>query len=310
MMKLRRVTPIALMLIPLVASLIVAIILQSQSISNPILLFQERIDLGTLLLIIGGLLTVSLIGFWLLRQRAMTRYRITLENVSENAKQERRRFLQQLVHELKNPLTALKAEVAYLSDGLSDEMPGKVITDINAQIERIGNLIADLRKLTQIEEQPIEFEPVDINELLKEIVEAVTDHPGFLERHLQLTLLQQPWKLPSVPGDRGLLWLACYNLVDNALKFTPPAAEIEVRAFEARPWLIVEVTDNGPGIPPEELPHLFEELYRGKNSHGCPGSGLGLAMVQAIVARHKGDISVRSRFGQGTLFTMRLPVIS
>jgi two-component system OmpR family sensor kinase len=309
-MKLRRVTPIALMFIPLVAGLILAIILQSQSNYIPILLFQERIDLGTLLLAIGGLLTISLIGFWLLRQRTMARNRITAEKLREDAKQERRRFLQQLDHELKNPLTALKAEVAYLSVGLPDEKSGKVLSDINGQVERIGNLIADLRKLTQIEEQSIELEPVDINELLQEIVEAVKDHPGFAERHLQLTLLRQPWKLPSVPGDRGLLWLACYNLVDNALKFTPPAAEIEVRAFEARPWLIVEVTDNGPGIPTEELPYIFEELYRGKNSRGCPGSGLGLALVQAIVTRHKGDISVRSRFGQGTVFTMRLPIVS
>jgi two-component system OmpR family sensor kinase len=149
---------------------------------------------------------------------------------------------------------------------------------------------------------------VDVKELLQDIYEAVKDHPGFSARHLQLTLLHQPWKLPAVPGDRGLLWLACYNLVDNALKFTPPGAEIEVRAFEARPWLNVEVTDNGPGIPAEELPYIFEELYRGKNSRGCPGSGLGLALVQAIVTRHKGDIAVRSRFGQGTVFTMRLPV--
>lgn len=309
-MKLRRVTPIALMLIPLVAGLIPAIILQSQLIFNPVLLFQGRIDLGSLFFIIGLVLTIGLFGFWLLRQREMARNRITTEEVREDAKQERRRFLQQLDHELKNPLTALNAEVAYLSQGLLDEKPGKVLSDINVQVERIGKLIADLRKLTQIEEQPIEFEPVDIKELLEEILDAAKDHSGFSERHLQLTLLQQPWKLPSVSGDRGLLWLACYNLVDNALKFTPPAGDIEVRAFEARPWLIVEVTDNGPGIPSEELPHIFEELYRGKNSRGCPGSGLGLALVQAIVARHQGEISVRSQSGKGTVFTMRLPVIN
>ncbi len=308
-MKLRRVTPIALMLIPLITGLILALILQSQSISNPILLFQERIDLGTLLLIIGGLLTTGLIGFRLLQQRIIVRNRITTDKVRTEAKLERRRFIQQLDHELKNPLTALKAEVTYMSQALPDEKLGKALSDINSQVERIGSLIADLRKLAQIEEQQIEPETVDIEELLQEILEAAKDHPSFSEHHIQMTMLQQPWKLLSVQGDRNLLWLACYNLVDNALKFTPPSSEIEVRAFEARPWLIVEVTDNGPGIPSEELPHIFEELYRGKNSQGCSGSGLGLALVQAIAARHKGDISVHSRSGQGTVFTMRLPVV-
>jgi len=308
-MKLQRVTIIGLMLAPLVTGLILAVILQSQLIFNPVLLFQGRIDLGSLLLIIGVLLTASFLSFWILRQRAMARDQIISEKIRQDTKQERSRFLQQLDHELKNPLTALKAELAYMSQGVVEEQPGKVLNDINDQVERIEHLINDLRKLTQIEEQPIECEPVDINELLQEIIESVKDHPGFSERHLNLTLLQPPWKLPALQGDRGLLWLACFNLVDNALKFTPPSAEIEVRAFEVRPWLIVEVTDNGPGIPSEELPHIFEELYRGKNSRGCPGSGLGLALVRAIVARHKGDISVRSRFGQGTVFTMRLPVV-
>ncbi len=309
-MKLKRLTIVGLMLVPLVIGLILAIILQSRLIFNPILLFQGRIDLGSLLLMIGFLLTAVPLGFWLSRQRALARDQIISEKIKQDTKQERSRFLQQLDHELKNPLTALKAELAYMTQGTFEEQPGKILNDINDQVNRIEHLITDLRKLTQIEEQPVEYEPVDINELLQEIIESVKDHPGFSERHLNLTLLQPPWKLPSIQGDRGLLWLACYNLVDNALKFTPPAADIEVRAFEARPWLIVEVTDNGPGIPSEELPHIFEELYRGKNSLGCPGSGLGLALVQAIVARHQGEISVRSRSGQGTVFTMRLPVVS
>lgn len=308
-MKLHRMTVIALILTPLVVGAILAIALQSKLVTNPVLHFQALIDLGTLLLIIGGLLTAAFLGFWSLRHREMARDRINAEKIREDTKQERRRFLQQLDHELKNPLTALQAELAYLSQEGPIEQASKVLSDMNDQVERIRHLITDLRKLTQIEEQPIESEPVDINELLQEIVEAVKDHPGFAERRLHLTLLQSPWKLPPVSGDRGLLWLACFNLVDNALKFTPPSSEIEVRAFEVSPWLIVEVTDNGLGIPPEELPHIFEELYRGKNARGCPGSGLGLTLVQTIVARHDGTITVRSRSGEGTVFTMRLPVI-
>lgn len=307
-MKLRQLAAIALVLSPLAVGLILAVVLQSPIVANPVLRFQARADLGTLLLVAGCLLTASAFGFWSLRRRASARLRIEVEKASEKARQERRRFLRQLDHELKNPLTALQAELAYLSEGVPMEQTGKVLHDMNDQVARISRLILDLRKLAQIEEQDIEHEPVDIGELLQEVVEALQDHPGFPERHLHLTLLQTPWKLPPVPGDRGLLWLACFNLVDNALKFTPPSSEIEVRAFETSPWLVVEVADNGPGIAPEDLPHVFEELYRGKNARGCPGSGLGLALVKAIVARHEGDISVRSRPGQGTVFTMRLPV--
>ncbi|MFH1906408.1 MAG: HAMP domain-containing sensor histidine kinase [Chloroflexota bacterium] len=309
-MKLRRGSVIALILSPLAVGLILAIFLQSPGVTNPVLRFQIRADLGTLILIAGGLLTASALGFWSFRRRANTRLRMAVENVREEAKGERRRFLRQLDHELKNPLTALQAELAYLAEGVPIEQTGKVLRDMNDQAERIGRLITDLRKLAQIEEQAFEREPVDIGELLQEVVEAVQDHPGLPERCLHLTLLQSPWKLPPVPGDRGLLWLACFNLVDNALKFTPPSSEIEVRAFEVSPWLVVEVTDNGPGIPPEDLPYIFEEFYRGKNVRGCPGSGLGLALVRAIMARHGGDIAVRSRSGQGTVFTLRLPLAS
>jgi DNA-binding response OmpR family regulator len=150
---------------------------------------------------------------------------------------------------------------------------------------------------------------VRIAELRQEVVEAAQDHPGYLERSLKLTLLHSPWRLSKVRGDRGLLWLACFNLVDNALKFTPPECQIEVRAFEVNPWLVMEVTDNGPGIQPEDLPYVFEELYRGKNARGCPGSGLGLPLVRTIVIRHEGRIDIRSRQGQGTVFAMHLPAV-
>jgi two-component system OmpR family sensor kinase len=309
-MKLRRVIPILLILFPLATGLILAMTLQSGWVINPILRFQARVDLGTMSLITGGILTLALFSFRLFRRKTDVRLQNVMASVREEAKQERRRFLRQLDHELKNPLTALRTEVAYLSQEMPLEPAGKVLGDMNDQIERIERLITDLRKLAQIEEQAIEHEPVDMGELLQEVVEAMQNHPGASERSLRLIMLQSPWKLPPVLGDRGLLWLACFNLVDNALKFTPPSSEIEVRAFEVNPWVVVEVVDNGSGIPPEDLPHIFEELYRGKNARGCAGSGLGLALVRAIVARHEGDITVRSRPGQGTVFTLRLPLAS
>jgi two-component system OmpR family sensor kinase len=108
-------------------------------------------------------------------------------------------------------------------------------------------------------------------------------------------------------GDWDLLFLAIYNLLDNALKFTRVRDTIEIRAFESSSNVIIEVADTGPGIPQEELPRVWEELYRGRGARGIPGSGLGLALVRAIVDRHSGWVAVRSRHGQGTVVTVRLP---
>ena len=114
---------------------------------------------------------------------------------------------------------------------------------------------------------------------------------------------------PCIVGDRDLLVLAMYNLVENALKFTSAQESVEVRAMEDGKAVVMEVADSGAGIPPEDLPKIFEELYRGSNARGTEGSGLGLALVSRIVALHGGQIEVRSRQTEprGTVFTIRLP---
>jgi two-component system, OmpR family, sensor kinase len=116
-----------------------------------------------------------------------------------------------------------------------------------------------------------------------------------------------PWFLPEVRGDADLLYLALRNVLGNAAKFTQPDEAIQVRAFEDTNHIVVEVADEGSGIPEEELPYVTEELYRGKEARGLPGSGLGLALVRAIVERHGGQVSIRSRVKQGTVVSLRLP---
>jgi two-component system OmpR family sensor kinase len=111
-----------------------------------------------------------------------------------------------------------------------------------------------------------------------------------------------------VPGDFDLLVLVAHNLLDNAIKFTRPGDTLEVRAFEDGASVVVEVADTGPGIPEDELPHVWEELYRGSSGRGVPGSGLGLALARAIILRHGGQLAMRSRAGQGTVVTVRLPL--
>jgi two-component system OmpR family sensor kinase len=306
-MILRRLLTALALTLPFWLALLIDLALNALGSRTDILNLQARIDLGTFLLIVGALLSLIILVIWvtrLVKERWTLRLQVT---VQREALQLRRRFLAQLDHELKNPLTALHVAIAYLADGPDLENYDDAIRDMSAQADRLGRLVTDLRKLAELEEQEIDRQPVDMEGLFEEVMEAAQGHPDYQQRQVRLYILHDPWRLPAVYGDRGLLWLACYNLVDNALKFTPAGASVEVRAFESRPWLIVEVIDNGPGIAVKDLPHIFEDLYRGDNARCLPGSGLGLALVRAIVNLHQGTVTVRSQPGQGTVFTMRLP---
>lgn len=294
-------------LIPLAAGLTVAsLVLGVPGLTNPILYL--RVDLGTLAVISGLVLSVLLgagMAFWARTER---RGEKRVSDLRAQAAEERRRFLQRLDHELKNPLTAIHAGLANAVNGSTTTAQREALASVEAQVERISQLTADLRKLAELETRPLEREPVDMAELLREVVELAQEQPESDTRHVNLTLPQAPWPLSDVPGDWDLLFLAVYNLLDNALKFTQPGDTVEVRAFEDRASVIIEVADTGPGIPSDELPRVWEELYRGQGAQSIPGSGLGLALVRAIVERHGGQIRLRSRVEQGTVTTVRLPV--
>ena len=196
---------------------------------------------------------------------------------------ERRRFLQRLDHELKNPLTAIRAGLANVVNDSATATQAQALATVEAQVLRLSRLTADMRKLAELEARPLERTPVDVAELLHEAVALAQERPGARQRKLTLTLPQAPWPVPNVLGDWDLLFLAAYNLLDNALKFTRPGDTVEVRASEAGAFVIIEVADTGPGIPPEEVPRVWEELYRGRGARGIPGSGLGLSLVRAVV---------------------------
>jgi len=288
--------------LPLGLGLALAALWQAGLWYDPVLYL--RADVGTLLLLlgVGGTITWGLgLALWTLADRrceqALARWR-------QEQADSHRRFIQRLDHELKNPLTAIRAGLA----NLADQGDSPTLSSVRDQVDRLARLSADLRKLADLETQQVEREPVDLAHLLTELLELAQERPEAVIRHLRLTLPQAPWPLPPVAGDRDLLFLALYNLVDNAFKFSRPEDTIEIRAYEDGSAVVVEVADTGPGISEDELPHLGEELYRGSAARGIEGSGLGLALVQAIIARHQGTVAIRSRLGQGTVVTLRLPV--
>jgi two-component system OmpR family sensor kinase len=179
---------------------------------------------------------------------------------------------------------------------------------IEAEILRLSRLAAGLRKLAELGTQPRECTAVAVADLLQEVVKRAKGQPEAEGRHLTLALPQAPWPLPTILAEEDLLFLALYNLLDNALKFTRPGDRIEVRASEDGKRVVIVVADTGLGIPEEETPHVWEELYRGQEARAIPGSGLGLALVKAIINRHGGWVTLRSQIEQGTEVTVQLPV--
>jgi two-component system, OmpR family, sensor kinase len=238
------------------------------------------------------------------------------EEASQAALRDHQRFLLRLDHELKNPVTAIRAGLANLApspgglDGggpTTDPAAARALESISTQTRRLADLVADLRKLAELETRPLERFPVDLGDLLDEINEAACELPAAGDRTVTLSLPQAPWPVGTVPGDRDLLFLALHNLVVNAIKFSGPGDTIEVRARDDGDHVVVEVADTGIGIPDDEVGQIWDELARGSAARGTPGMGLGLAMVRVVVSRHGGTVGVRSRAGDGTVIGVRLP---
>jgi two-component system OmpR family sensor kinase len=288
-----------LSLLPLIAGLALAALWQARLWANPILYL--RVDAGTLLLLLG--LAGSVAWGVVLLVRSITRrgFTLSLRHFQQEQAEMHLRFIRRLDHELKNPLTAIRAGLANLN-GQGDD---PALTSVRTQVDRLAHLTADLRKLADLESQRVEQEPIDVGELLGEVIELAQEMRRSSPCPISLHLPHVPWPLPPVAGDRDLLFLALHNLLDNACKFCGPDDTIEIRAFEDGPSVTVEVADTGPGVSEDELPHLCEELYRGSAARSTEGSGLGLALVQAIVRRHGGTVTIRSRLGQGTLVALR-----
>jgi two-component system OmpR family sensor kinase len=268
---------------------------------NPVVYL--RADLGTLSFIAG--LLISLVSTLILSFQ--TRTERIISHASSKAAEERRRFLRRLDHELKNPLTAIHAGIANLAETFSNEPIPVALDSLQTQTLRISRLTTDLRKLAEIEVRSLEQLPVDIPTCLREAFRMAGELPWVDKCTLSLSLPQAPWPLPTIQGDADLLIHAIHNLLENALKFSTSGSTVELRAFEDSQHIVIEVADTGPGIPEDEQPHVWEELYRGQSSRGIPGSGLGLALVKAIIERHNGSVSLRSRLNQGTVFIIRLP---
>jgi two-component system OmpR family sensor kinase len=276
---------------------------------DPVPLMVFKIDVGMVAFVAGVVITlffgIAYLSAWIKGQQSQE----TIKQSLQESEQGRQRFLRRLDHEMKNPLTGLRAALVNLQETQNSAERQKASENANRAVERLTRLLNDLRKLSDLEERSIERLPVDIPELLDDVVGAARTIPAYQGRNVNLFITKVPAPLPPVRGDRDLLGLAMYNLVENALKYSSPNDSVEVRALEDGKAVVVEVADSGGGIASDDLSKIFEELYRGANARSTEGSGLGLALVNRIILLHGGQIDVRSRQDgpRGTVFTVRLP---
>lgn len=303
-----RLTRVIVTILPLFIGFLVTVYVQKFLDPVPILAF--RMDIGIAALLFGIFLTLLLGAYFFGDESRGWFARSDMDEVRHEMEESRRQFIRRLDHEIKNPLTGLQAALVNMSETSADDDRHRASENARHALDRLKRLLADLRKLAELEDRPLERLPVDIPALLEEVTEAIQSLPAAQERKISLLISRVPWPFPPVTGDRDLLSLVFYNLLENALKFTTLNDSLEVRALEDGRAIVVEVADSGAGIPPAELPKIFEELYRGVNARGTEGSGLGLALTRRIVALHDGALEVRSRQDdpRGTVFTVRLPV--
>jgi two-component system OmpR family sensor kinase len=264
---------------------------------------------AVLVFLIGFILTaVIMLTVWWDRRHLAQAQTMYADHV-EDTEQKRRHFLRRLDHEIKNPLTGLRAALVNLQEAQAADERRHAQQNAGRAVERLTRLLTDLRKLADLDERPIERYPVDVPDLLEDVVEAARAIPAYEGRNISLLIPKVPSPFPTITGDRDLLVLAVYNLVENALKFTAGNDSVEVRALEDGRAVVIEVADSGAGIPAAEVSKIFDELYRGSNARSTEGSGLGLALVHRIATLHGGGVGVRSsqQEPRGTVFTLRLP---
>ncbi|MFI6874545.1 sensor histidine kinase [Streptomyces sp. NPDC050400] len=220
----------------------------------------------------------------------------------ENSVTARRRLVADASHELRTPLTALRtnAELLARADRLTPAQRDRASTALRRQIHEVTSLVNDLIELARDEEPQALVEDVPLTPLVTHAVEAARAHWPQVGFTLTVTPQAMTTTLPGVPSRLSRL-LA--NLLGNAAKFSPPGANVEV-ALSTRD---VTVRDHGPGIAPEDLPHVFDRFYRAEASRALPGSGLGLAMARQIAQAHGARLTAEAAPGGGALFRLAFP---
>ena len=233
---------------------------------------------------------------------------ITQQRLATEARDE---FLMTATHELRTPLTNLQAyaEALQEEEDLEIEKQKEFCNVINSEAIRLGRLVDQLLTVSQMEAGSMTTNRHEL-ELLPMLEHTADQLRGQAEQKQMTLTTKLSAKLPTVFGDRDKLQAALVNLVGNAIKYTPEQGQVMLRCAADDRWIRIDVEDNGPGIPEDEQSKVFEKFFRGAATREMDhrGNGLGLAFAREIARLHGGDIELRSVDGEGSVFTMRLPV--
>lgn len=227
----------------------------------------------------------------------------TLEQI-ERLFQTQQRLLADVSHELRTPLTAVRGNLDLIRH--MGEADPELMNIIEDELERMTRLIGDLLLLARADTGglPLEREPVELDNILFEVYRQVSR----LARRVEIKLVEVDQV--CVLGDADRLKQLLLILVDNATKYTPPGGVVSLSLSRQGGWAHLSVADTGVGIPPEDVPHIFDRFYRVDKARGRAqgGSGLGLSIAKWIAQAHGGGIDVTSAMGEGTTFTIKLPL--
>ncbi|MEJ2262925.1 MAG: ATP-binding protein [Anaerolineales bacterium] len=226
----------------------------------------------------------------------------------EAAFRRERQFTSDASHELRTPLAAMQAIIGVVRERRrAPEDYEQALDDLAEQTDRLRTLTEDLLNLARGDAaKPVEFEEVDVSTLLCDLSDSFRP----LAEKKDLTLITNLPESITISGDSDSLIRLFANLLDNAIKYTSRGGITLSAHRTVENMLEVFITDTGDGIPAEDLPHIFDRFYRVEKSRATRGTGLGLAIAANIAHAHKGSIEVSSTVGEGTTFTVQLPIPS
>ncbi len=223
----------------------------------------------------------------------------------------RRSLVAAVSHDLRTPIASIRVMVEALADGVVSEPAAvqRYYANIRAQTHNLSSLINDLFELSQLEtgQVALQLEPVNLNDLLSDVMESMQVQASQRQISIRGMFAED---LPTVHAEMVKIQRVLTNLIQNAIRHTPEQGAISL-ATHARPdGVQIDVADTGEGIATEDLPHIFEQFYRGEKSRSreTGGAGLGLAIAQRIIEAHHGQIWVESQPGHGAKFSLLLPL--
>jgi two-component system sensor histidine kinase MprB len=233
------------------------------------------------------------------------RLRRTFNRLLEALEHSRRAQVQLVVdasHELRTPLTSLRTnlEVIRRVDELSESDRSVLVDDVLVQLQELTDLVGDLAELARGDQVPVRHEPLRLDLLVRDAVSLATTH-GRAQGVTFDLVSEECW----VAADPDRLSRAVGNLLDNARKWSPPGEVVSVLCRHGE----VVVRDRGPGIAPEDFPHVFDRFYRAPAARGLPGSGLGLAIVAQVAKAEGGTIGAEVDPEGGTRMSLELPTV-